>query len=282
MIADLGIRIWAFGFLHLLIRFLIPLFEFRIPHDPFQALAGFGNRDRAGRAPQRLEPLGFMLGGSVMHLIDITGAIACHRRTNALALGRRWRAQFEHPIKVGDMIVLKSRVTATFRTSLEVEVEVFSEAIVTGRRQRTSRAYLTFVSIDAAGAPRPVPPLQLETPEDEAISRAARASGRTAARARSVDASVAPAALVAVGDIRLAALEVQRDAVRLELVPHDARRPRTHEQDARRPQVEDDQGEVLVVDGIGKPQPHAGQQERVAISPRCRRRARRCAASAAR
>ena len=122
--------------------------------------------------PNDSNPLGFILGGSVMHLIDITGAIACHRHTNTLALTACVDGlEFLHPIKVGDMIILTSRVTCTFRTSLEVEVEVFSEAIETGVRKLTSRAFLTFVSIDRDGRPQPVPPLLVETPEDEERSR---------------------------------------------------------------------------------------------------------------
>ena len=59
-------------------------------------------------------------------MIDITGAIACHRHTNSLALTAGVDSlDFLHPVKVGDMIILKSRVTCTFRTSLEVEVEVY-------------------------------------------------------------------------------------------------------------------------------------------------------------
>ena len=87
--------------------------------------------------PNDSNPLGYILGGTVMHMIDITGAIACHRHTNALALTAGVDSlDFLHPIKVGDIIILKSRVTATFRTSLEVEVEVFSE----GDHQRRAQA----------------------------------------------------------------------------------------------------------------------------------------------
>lgn len=124
--------------------------------------------------PNDSNPLGFILGGSVMHLIDITGAIACHRHTNRLALTAGVDGlEFLHPIKVGDMIILKSRVTCTFRTSLEVEVEVFSEEIETGVRRLTSRAFLTFVSIDRDGNPQQVPPLMVESPEDEERCRLA-------------------------------------------------------------------------------------------------------------
>jgi acyl-CoA hydrolase len=126
--------------------------------------------------PNDTNPLGFILGGTVMHLIDITGAIACHRHTNHLAVTASVDSlDFIHPIKMGDLIILKSRVTCTFNTSLEVEVEVFSEAIKTGERRLTSRAFLTFVSLDDAGKPTKVAPLKIETPEDEQRSRDAHA-----------------------------------------------------------------------------------------------------------
>ena len=124
--------------------------------------------------PNDSNPLGFILGGTVMHLIDITGAIACHRHTNMLALTAGVDSlDFIHPIKVGDLIILKSRVTCVFNTSLEVAVEVFSEEIQTGERKLTSKAYLTFVSLDKNGKPAKVPPLLIETREDEQLCREA-------------------------------------------------------------------------------------------------------------
>ena len=118
--------------------------------------------------PNDANALGFILGGTVMHLIDIAGAIACHRHTRTLLVTAAVDGlEFLHPIKVGDLIILKSRVTCVFKTSLEVEVEVFSEAIQTGERKLTSKAYLTFVSLDGKGNPTEVPPLIVDTPEDE-------------------------------------------------------------------------------------------------------------------
>ena len=127
--------------------------------------------------PNDANPLGFILGGTVMHLIDIAGAIACHRHTRTLLVTAAVDGlQFLHPIKVGDLIILKSWVTATWTTSLEVEVEVFSEEILTGLRRMTSRAYLTFVSIDTEGRRVPIPPLLIETNEER--ERAAAAEQR--------------------------------------------------------------------------------------------------------
>src|SRR5918998_1402206 len=118
--------------------------------------------------PNDSNPLGYILGGTVMHMIDITGAIACPRHSNSLALTAGVDSlDFLHPIKVGDIIILKSRVTCTFRTSLEVEVEVFSEGITSGERKLTSRAYLTYVALDQDGRPKEVPPLAIETADDE-------------------------------------------------------------------------------------------------------------------
>jgi acyl-CoA hydrolase len=126
--------------------------------------------------PNDANPLGFILGGTVMHLIDIAGAIACHRHTRSLLVTAAVDGlQFLHPIKVGDLIILKSRVTATFETSLEVEVEVFSEETLTGVRRMTSRAYLTFVAIDIDGGRVPVPPLALETEEEKRRAQEAQA-----------------------------------------------------------------------------------------------------------
>ena len=131
--------------------------------------------------PNDANPLGFILGGTVMHLIDIAGAIACHRHTRSLLVTAAVDGlQFLHPIKVGDLIILKARVTAAWSTSLEVEVEVFSEEILTGERRMTSRAYLTFVAIDREGRRLAIPPLLLES--DEEKRRAAEADLRRAAR----------------------------------------------------------------------------------------------------
>jgi acyl-CoA hydrolase len=114
--------------------------------------------------PNDANPLGFILGGTVMHLIDIAGAIVANRHTRSQVVTASVDdLQFLHPIRVGDMILLRAWVNQVFRTSMEVEVEVCSEEALTGRRQLTSRAYLTFVAVDKAGQPVDVPPLELTT-----------------------------------------------------------------------------------------------------------------------
>lgn len=126
--------------------------------------------------PNDANPLGFILGGTVMHLIDIAGAIACHRHTRTLLVTAAVDGlEFLHPIKVGDLIILKARVTCVFTTSLEVRVDVYSEETLTGERRQTSRAFLTFVAIDRAGGKLQVPPLLVETDEERRVCEDARA-----------------------------------------------------------------------------------------------------------
>jgi acyl-CoA hydrolase len=136
--------------------------------------------------PNDANPLGFMLGGAVMHLIDMAGVIAGHRHARTtLVTAAVDGLQFLSPIKVGDLILLRATVTATFHTSLEVEVEVFSEELLTGERRLTSRAYLTLVTFDRTGGRVGVPPLLLET--DDERRKAGEAAVRRAARLEARD-----------------------------------------------------------------------------------------------
>ena len=126
--------------------------------------------------PNDANPLGYILGGTVMHLIDIAGAIACHRHTRTLLVTAAVDdLQFLHPIKVGDLIILNARVTCVFTTSLEVLVDVFSEETLTGRRQKTSSAFLTFVAIDRDGGRVKVAPLLVETEDERRVCEEAQA-----------------------------------------------------------------------------------------------------------
>jgi len=135
--------------------------------------------------PNDANPLGFILGGTVMHLIDIAGAIACHRHTRTLLVTAAVDGlQFLHPIKIGDLIILQATVTAAYATSIEVEVKVFSEETLTGTRKMTSQAYLTFVAIDSAFHRIEIPPLRLDTDEEKrkAWEADARREARLAAK----------------------------------------------------------------------------------------------------
>jgi acyl-CoA hydrolase len=125
--------------------------------------------------PNDANPMGFMLGGNVMRLIDLAGAIAAIRHARVpMVTAAVDGLEFMSPVRVGDFIVLKSRVTAAFSTSLEVEVLVYSEGALSGERKITSRAHLTFVTLATAGVRAKVPPLLVETDDDRALEAAAR------------------------------------------------------------------------------------------------------------
>jgi acyl-CoA hydrolase len=117
--------------------------------------------------PQDANPLGYILGGRVMHLMDIAAAIAAHRHAHShVVTASVDYVDFRNPIRVGELIVLKSSVNRVFKTSMEVGVKIFSENFLTGERKHTTSAYVTFVAIDENRQPREVPPLILETEED--------------------------------------------------------------------------------------------------------------------
>ena len=131
--------------------------------------------------PNDANPLGFILGGTVMHLIDMAGAMAASRHSHTRVMTAAVDGlQFLHPIPIGDIIILEARATCAFTRSLEVQVDVFSESTLRGTRRRTSRAYLTFVAVDVDGHPLAMPPLALTTPEE--LQAAGDAGTRRAAR----------------------------------------------------------------------------------------------------
>ena len=114
--------------------------------------------------PNDANPLGHMLGGRVMHLIDMAGAIAAHRHSRRhVVTASVDYLDFAHPIRVGQLILLTAFVTRAFRTSMEIEVKVHMEDYISGDRRQTSSAFLTFVALDKEGKPTPVPPLVLRT-----------------------------------------------------------------------------------------------------------------------
>ena len=93
--------------------------------------------------PNDANPLGNMLGGKVMHLIDIAGAVAAHRHARSQVVTVAVdNLDFLYPIRVGELIVLRAHITRAFRTSMEAEVRVYLEDYLTGERRQTSSARL--------------------------------------------------------------------------------------------------------------------------------------------
>jgi acyl-CoA hydrolase len=117
--------------------------------------------------PNDANALGNMLGGHVMHLVDLCGAIAGMRHArSAVVTASIDQMTFLHPIHIGELVMLKSQVNRVFRTSMEVGVKVLVENLYTGQIRHTSSAYLTFVAVDAAGNHVVLPPICPDTEED--------------------------------------------------------------------------------------------------------------------
>lgn len=126
--------------------------------------------------PNDANLLGNMLGGRVMHLIDIAGALAASRHSNCpVVTASVDYLDFRFPIRVGEWIVLKSSVNRVFHTSMEVGVKVFAENTLTGERRHTSTAYVTYVALDMNKNPCGGPPLILETEQERRRFREAGA-----------------------------------------------------------------------------------------------------------
>jgi acyl-CoA hydrolase len=117
--------------------------------------------------PTDANGLGNVLGGKVMHLVDLAGAMAAMRHARRpVVTASVDHMNFLHPIHIGQLIVLHSQVNRVFLTSMEVGVRVMVEDLMTGRKRHTCSAYLTFVALDARGKPAAIPPVIPETEEE--------------------------------------------------------------------------------------------------------------------
>jgi acyl-CoA hydrolase len=110
---------------------------------------------------------GFLLGGKVMHLVDICGALAAMKHARCpVVTASADSINFLHPVYMNQLITLQSSVNRVFNTSMEVGVKVTVEDVMTGGKRHTTSAYLTFVAIDENGKPVRVAPVLPETDEE--------------------------------------------------------------------------------------------------------------------
>jgi acyl-CoA hydrolase len=117
--------------------------------------------------PNDTNTLGNLLGGRLMHFIDLVGAMAAYRHSRSHVV----TASMEHidfiaPVHVGDLVILKASVNRAFQTSMEVGVKAWVENVMAGTRRHVSTAYLTFVAVDVTGRRLPVPPLATENADE--------------------------------------------------------------------------------------------------------------------
>lgn len=110
--------------------------------------------------PNDSNGLGNVLGGKVMHLVDLAGAMAGMRHARRpIVTASVDSFQFLHPVRIGQLIMLRSSVNRVFRSSMEVGVRVETENLMTGERLHTCSAYLTFVALDENGRSTAVEPV---------------------------------------------------------------------------------------------------------------------------
>jgi acyl-CoA hydrolase len=119
--------------------------------------------------PAQTNALGKLLGGHVMHMVDIVAAMAASRHSNSYVVTASVdHIDFRNAVSLGEIVMLRSQVNRVFNTSLEVGVEVFSENLLTGERKHTTSAYVTFVAIDEiTKQPKTVRPLLVRTEEEK-------------------------------------------------------------------------------------------------------------------
>jgi acyl-CoA hydrolase len=119
--------------------------------------------------PNDTNTLGNLMGGRLLHLMDVCAAVAAMRHSNRVCVTASVDSvDFQSAIRLGEVVVLEGVVNRAFTTSMEAEINVWAEDTTTGERRKCNRAYYTFVAVDQNGRPIPVPPLAPETDEERA------------------------------------------------------------------------------------------------------------------
>ncbi|TDB64132.1 acyl-CoA thioesterase [Arundinibacter roseus] len=120
--------------------------------------------------PNDTNTLNNLMGGRLLHWMDICAAISAQRHSNRIVVTASVdNVSFSEPIRLGNIVTMKARVTRSFNSSMEVFLEVWAEDIPAGERLSTNRAFYTFVAVDQNGRPIEVPELIPETDEDNEL-----------------------------------------------------------------------------------------------------------------
>ncbi len=124
--------------------------------------------------PNDTNTLNNLMGGRLLHFMDICGAIAAQKHANSIVVTASVdNVSFTQPIKLGNVITMQAGVTRSFNSSMEVYIEVWAEDIPAGERVATNRAFYTFVAVDKDNKPVTVPELTPETPEEKELYKSA-------------------------------------------------------------------------------------------------------------
>ncbi len=120
--------------------------------------------------PNDTNTLNNLMGGRLMHWMDIVSAISAQKHANCTVVTASVdNISFKHPIHLGNVVTLRAHVTRAFTSSMEVRILVEAEDIPSGRKIDSNSAYFTFVAVDAEGRPTQVPELVPETEEEREL-----------------------------------------------------------------------------------------------------------------
>lgn len=120
--------------------------------------------------PNDTNTLGNLMGGRLLHWMDIVTAIAASRHSNRVVVTASVDfVDFRSPVALGEVVLLEARVTRAFTTSMEVRVEVTAENLQSGLKRKCNTAYYTFVAVDQQGRPIPVNPIEAATEEEKKL-----------------------------------------------------------------------------------------------------------------
>ncbi|WP_396276213.1 acyl-CoA thioesterase [Hymenobacter psychrotolerans] len=117
--------------------------------------------------PNDTNTLNNLMGGRMMHLMDIAAAVAAQKHSNRIVVTASVdNVSFREGIKLGSVITLQAQVTRAFSSSMEVHIDVWAEDIPSGTKFKSNEAFFTFVAVDQSGRPIDVPEALPETPEE--------------------------------------------------------------------------------------------------------------------
>jgi acyl-CoA hydrolase len=117
--------------------------------------------------PNHTNTLGNLMGGVLLHWMDVISAISAHRHCKRVVVTASVNnVSFGNPIKLGDVVTLEAKVSRAFSTSMEVFIDVFVEDHITGKMAKCNEAIYTFVAVDQIGRPIEVPVLIPETEQE--------------------------------------------------------------------------------------------------------------------
>ena len=118
--------------------------------------------------PNDTNVLGNLMGGRLLHWMDVCSAMAAHRHCKRVVVTASVNnVSFSHAIKLGSIITLQGKISRAFTTSMEVFIDVWVEDRVTGEKKKSNEAIYTFVAVDQNGSPLPVPEIIPETEEEK-------------------------------------------------------------------------------------------------------------------